>query len=181
MLSSIEATSTTAICHICQDKATGNHYGAISCDGCKGFFRRSIRKDHNYRCRFVNNCNVDKSHRNACRACRLRRCLESGMRESAIQSERDVLGKRQKLDGTDESSRFFDNLVDSEKLCLQLRETVIKSTEQVIYDKGKIKYENHPKIANLDDVRSSMHQQLVILVEWAKSLGLFQALPIEDQ
>ena len=35
--------------------------GAISCDGCKGFFRRSIRKEHNYKCRFQQNCNVDKS------------------------------------------------------------------------------------------------------------------------
>uniref|UniRef100_A0A914Z5R3 Nuclear receptor domain-containing protein n=1 Tax=Panagrolaimus superbus TaxID=310955 RepID=A0A914Z5R3_9BILA len=47
-------------CKICGDKATGKHYGAISCDGCKGFFRRTIRKKHAYVCRFEKNCNVDK-------------------------------------------------------------------------------------------------------------------------
>ena len=35
-------------CAICEDRATGKHYGAASCDGCKGFFRRSIRKKHTY-------------------------------------------------------------------------------------------------------------------------------------
>lgn len=39
------------LCGICGDRATGKHYGAISCDGCKGFFRRSVRKNHEYVCR----------------------------------------------------------------------------------------------------------------------------------
>lgn len=41
-------------CAICGDRATGKHYGAASCDGCKGFFRRSVRKNHLYTCRLVN-------------------------------------------------------------------------------------------------------------------------------
>lgn len=40
-------------CAICGDRATGKHYGAASCDGCKGFFRRSVRKKHEYTCRLV--------------------------------------------------------------------------------------------------------------------------------
>jgi hypothetical protein len=42
-----------AWCAICGDRATGKHYGAASCDGCKGFFRRSVRKNHVYTCRLV--------------------------------------------------------------------------------------------------------------------------------
>lgn len=42
--------SSTA-CAICGDRATGKHYGASSCDGCKGFFRRSVRKNQSYTCR----------------------------------------------------------------------------------------------------------------------------------
>ncbi|KAE9418137.1 hypothetical protein Angca_008295, partial [Angiostrongylus cantonensis] len=70
------------ICHICDDRATGKHYGAVSCDGCKGFFRRSIRKRHNYVCRFKKNCDITKNQRNACRSCRLQKCIDAGMKSN---------------------------------------------------------------------------------------------------
>lgn len=44
-------TQSSTVCAICGDRATGKHYGASSCDGCKGFFRRSVRKNHQYTCR----------------------------------------------------------------------------------------------------------------------------------
>lgn len=68
-------------CAICGDRATGKHYGASSCDGCKGFFRRSVRKNHVYSCRFNRNCVVDKDKRNQCRYCRLRKCFRAGMKK----------------------------------------------------------------------------------------------------
>jgi len=68
-------------CAICNDRATGKHYGASSCDGCKGFFRRSVRKSHVYTCRFQRCCVVDKDKRNQCRYCRLRKCFRAGMRK----------------------------------------------------------------------------------------------------
>ncbi|KAL5011491.1 hypothetical protein ScPMuIL_010042 [Solemya velum] len=33
------------ICAICSDRASGKHYGVHSCEGCKGFFKRTVRKD----------------------------------------------------------------------------------------------------------------------------------------
>lgn len=74
-------TEMVTICAICGDRATGKHYGAPSCDGCKGFFRRSVRQNHVYTCRFGRSCVIDKDKRNQCRYCRLKKCFRAGMKK----------------------------------------------------------------------------------------------------
>ena len=58
------------LCVICGDKASGKHYGVYSCEGCKGFFKRTIRKELSYACRENKNCVIDKRQRNRCQYCR---------------------------------------------------------------------------------------------------------------
>lgn len=79
------------LCIVCGDKASGRHYGAISCEGCKGFFKRSVRKQLNYVCRANQDCEVTKHHRNRCQYCRLQKCLAMGMRADHCQPERKPL------------------------------------------------------------------------------------------
>ena len=58
------------LCTICGDKASGKHYGVYSCEGCKGFFKRTVRKELSYACREAKNCVIDKRQRNRCQYCR---------------------------------------------------------------------------------------------------------------
>ena len=70
------------LCEVCQDFSTGKHYGIYACDGCSGFFKRSIRRKRRYTCQAMvdkGSCPVDKLHRNQCRACRLKRCFQVNM------------------------------------------------------------------------------------------------------
>uniref|UniRef100_A0A3Q2YW49 Nuclear receptor subfamily 2, group C, member 1 n=1 Tax=Hippocampus comes TaxID=109280 RepID=A0A3Q2YW49_HIPCM len=75
-------------CVVCGDKASGRHYGAVSCEGCKGFFKRSIRKNLVYTCRGSGECAINKIHRNRCQYCRLQRCMAVGMKQDSVQCER---------------------------------------------------------------------------------------------
>ena len=48
----VEFNSTSKrMCTICGDKASGKHYGIYSCEGCKGFFKRTVRYELSYVCR----------------------------------------------------------------------------------------------------------------------------------
>ncbi|CAO1408906.1 unnamed protein product [Diamesa serratosioi] len=76
------------LCKVCGDRASGKHYGVPSCDGCRGFFKRSIRRNLEYVCKEGGHCIVDVSRRNQCQACRFSKCLKANMRREAVQHER---------------------------------------------------------------------------------------------
>lgn len=158
-------------CAICGDRATGKHYGAASCDGCKGFFRRSVRKNHVYSCRFNRSCVVDKDKRNQCRYCRLKKCFRAGMKKEAVQNERDRIScRRPSYDESNNSAGLsVTNLLNAEMYSRNISSPV---NDFDISNK---------KVANISDVCESMKQQLLILVDWAKSVPSFTQLSIEDQ
>uniref|UniRef100_A0A914X2C1 Uncharacterized protein n=1 Tax=Plectus sambesii TaxID=2011161 RepID=A0A914X2C1_9BILA len=81
-------------CAVCGDTAAKMHYGRMTCYGCKGFFRRAIKNKHRYICRYKRNCIIDKQQRNACRYCRMKRCIDVGMNPNAVQPDRDTRGKQ---------------------------------------------------------------------------------------
>lgn len=104
------------------------------------------------------------------------------MKSNAIQNERDAIGKRKKpSEGGKED--LMDQLVQAETLCQQLRSSVIKNTSSLApYDCGKVKWNyEDARAATLDDIGKSIHQQLVLFIEWAKSLSQFTLLAQLDQ
>jgi hypothetical protein len=70
----------SAECIVCGDKSSGKHYGVLTCEGCKSFFKRSVRRNLTYTCRGSRNCPIDQHHRNQCQYCRFKKCIKVGMR-----------------------------------------------------------------------------------------------------
>jgi ecdysone receptor len=82
------------LCLVCGDRASGYHYNALTCEGCKGFFRRSITKNAVYQCKYGNNCEIDMYMRRKCQECRLKKCLSVGMRPECVVPEVQCAVKR---------------------------------------------------------------------------------------
>ncbi|MCJ8734735.1 hypothetical protein PDJAM_G00238790 [Pangasius djambal] len=82
------------LCVVCGDKASGYHYNALTCEGCKGFFRRSVTKKAVYRCKSGGSCEMDMYMRRKCQDCRLRKCRAVGMLAECLLTEVQCQSKR---------------------------------------------------------------------------------------
>ncbi|KAK7810456.1 hypothetical protein U0070_002852, partial [Myodes glareolus] len=82
------------LCVVCGDKASGYHYNALTCEGCKGFFRRSITKNAVYRCKNGGHCEMDMYMRRKCQECRLKKCKAVGMLAECLLTEIQCKSKR---------------------------------------------------------------------------------------
>ena len=87
----IEEDDQPMICMICEDKATGLHYGIITCEGCKGFFKRTVQNKRVYTCVADGNCEINKAQRNRCQFCRFQKCLQKGM---VLAGKTQLVGQR---------------------------------------------------------------------------------------
>lgn len=83
------------LCLVCGDLASGYHYGVLSCEACKAFFKRTVQGNVTYSCLGSVNCPMTKDKRKACQACRMQKCLVVGMLREGVRPDR-TKGGRQK-------------------------------------------------------------------------------------
>ncbi|XP_058125152.1 ecdysone-induced protein 78C [Anopheles ziemanni] len=113
-------TKTFVACKVCGDKASGYHYGVTSCEGCKGFFRRSIQKQIEYRCLRDGKCLVIRLNRNRCQYCRFKKCLSVGMSRDSVRYGRVPKKSREAGSCNEESMNVCVNSTTSPSVALQL-------------------------------------------------------------
>nr|ACG63787.1 retinoid X receptor splice variant RXR-I [Carcinus maenas] len=159
------------LCSICGDRASGKHYGVYSCEGCKGFFKRTVRKDLTYACREERSCTIDKRQRNRCQYCRYQKCLSMGMKREAVQTfqEERQRTKGDKGDGDTESS--CGAISDMPIASIREAELSVDPIDEQPLDQGDV----------VSNICQAADRHLVQLVEWAKHIPHFTDLPIEDQ
>ncbi|XP_064204975.1 retinoic acid receptor RXR-beta-A isoform X4 [Anguilla rostrata] len=165
--------SQKRLCAICGDRSSGKHYGVYSCEGCKGFFKRTVRKDLSYTCRDNKDCLVDKRQRNRCQYCRYQKCLAMGMKREAVQEERQ---RNKERDGEVESTSAVNEEMPVEKI-LEAEMAVEQKTELHADGSSGGSSPNDP----VTNICQAADKQLFTLVEWAKRIPHFSELALDDQ
>uniref|UniRef100_A0A3Q3SCG8 Retinoic acid receptor RXR n=1 Tax=Mastacembelus armatus TaxID=205130 RepID=A0A3Q3SCG8_9TELE len=165
--------SQKRLCVICGDRSSGKHYGVYSCEGCKGFFKRTVRKDLSYTCRDNKECLVDKRQRNRCQYCRYQKCLAMGMKREAVQEERQ---RNREREGELEFSSGVNEEMPVEKILEA--ETAVEQKTELHSGVGSAGNSPHDAVSN---ICQTADKQLFALVEWAKRIPHFSELPLDDQ
>ncbi|XP_054461992.1 nuclear receptor subfamily 1 group D member 2b [Anoplopoma fimbria] len=107
------------LCKVCGDVASGFHYGVHACEGCKGFFRRSIQQNIQYKkCLKNETCPIMRINRNRCQQCRFKKCLMVGMSRDSVRFGR--IPKREKQRMLLEMQSAMNNMMNNSQLHSQL-------------------------------------------------------------
>lgn len=186
-------------CKVCRDHSSGKHYGIYACDGCAGFFKRSIRRNRQYVCKAKSegHCVVDKTHRNQCRACRLKKCFDVGMNKDAVQHERgprnSTLRKQMAMFISKDTPLRHDLLLppnipmphsNMSQMGLDLSIPRMHPFLTPPYLHGSFTHQapptTHPLLA-VESIRESAAQLLFMNVNFLKNLTPFTQLPMSDQ
>uniref|UniRef100_A0A0B6ZVF0 Estrogen receptor n=1 Tax=Arion vulgaris TaxID=1028688 RepID=A0A0B6ZVF0_9EUPU len=180
------------LCQVCNDNASGFHYGVWSCEGCKAFFKRSIQGPVDYICPATNTCTIDKHRRKSCQACRLRRCYEVGMNKGSQRKERKssgatsgLKGKRCRADSSDSAINSTNNGPQSVKAAKRSRSASILEALQKADLPVLESYHNHSlpatRVHLLNTLIKLADRELVYLINWAKHVPGYTCLTLSDQ
>lgn len=106
-----------------------------------------------------------------------------GMDQQPVVSDPNNVSRRPSIAGSvdpwDNPKQLLDLLMKSEEKIKSLRESVIKETGRFEYS---VKKEPHyGRKATHNDILHSLHSQLLLVIEWAKTLKPFSELCTEDQ
>ncbi|NXS60734.1 NR1H4 protein, partial [Brachypteracias leptosomus] len=190
------------LCVVCGDKASGYHYNALTCEGCKGFFRRSITKNAVYKCKNGGNCEMDMYMRRKCQECRLRKCKQMGMLAECLLTEIQCKSKRlrknvkQPPDQTgneDNEGHDMKQVTSTTKIYRKVEFTPEQqnlldyimdsySKQQIPQEVSKkLLHEEFSAEGNFLILTEMATSHVQVLVEFTKKLPGFQTLDHEDQ
>ncbi|XP_012658105.1 nuclear receptor subfamily 1 group I member 3 isoform X9 [Otolemur garnettii] len=189
-------------CVVCGDRATGYHFHALTCEGCKGFFRRTVSKSTGPTCLFAGSCEVSKAQRRHCPACRLQKCLDAGMRKDtlsylllgtvilsaeALALRRAKQAQRRAEQETVQLSKEQEELIQT-LLGAHTRHMGSIAEHFVHFRPPAYLFIPHqpsptlvpvlPLLRHFADINTFMVQQVI---KFTKDLPLFRSLPMEDQ
>ncbi|XP_044278602.1 estrogen receptor isoform X2 [Varanus komodoensis] len=196
---SMESSKETRYCAVCNDYASGYHYGVWSCEGCKAFFKRSIQGHNDYMCPATNQCTIDKNRRKSCQACRLRKCYEVGMMKGGIRKDRRggriLKHKRQREENAGAVAEVRNPSLWSSPLVMKhtkknspaLSLTADQMVSALLEAEPPVVYSEYDPSRPLNEasmmtlLTNLADRELVHMINWAKRVPGFVDLSLHDQ
>ncbi|XP_078100158.1 nuclear receptor subfamily 4 group A member 2-like isoform X2 [Sander vitreus] len=175
--------SAEGLCAVCGDNAACQHYGVRTCEGCKGFFKRTVQKNAKYVCLAAKSCPVDKRRRNRCQYCRFQKCLAVGMVKEVVRTD-GLKGRRGRLPSKPKS------LPDSSSPVSPLLSTLIRAHVESNPPPSRLdflKFKESPGSPPGDDAQhvrqfyDLLTRSMEVIRGWAQKIPGFTSLPKHDQ
>ncbi|XP_051989735.1 nuclear receptor subfamily 2 group F member 6-like isoform X2 [Xyrauchen texanus] len=174
-------------CVVCGDKSSGKHYGVFTCEGCKSFFKRSVRRNLNYTCRSNRDCQIDQHHRNQCQYCRLKKCFRVGMRKEVQRgrippSQSSLSPSTTPVGGNTVSgvNDFYNGQPVSELISQLLRAEPYPNS-RFSHQYSQQMQGGGGSTMGIDSICELAARLLFSTIEWARNIPYFPELPVSEQ
>ncbi|KAM8794168.1 nuclear receptor subfamily 4immunitygroup A member 1 [Eudromia elegans] len=169
-------------CAVCGDNASCQHYGVRTCEGCKGFFKRTVQKNAKYICLANKDCPVDKRRRNRCQFCRFQKCLAVGMVKEVVRTD-SLKGRRGRLPSKPKQAQDAAPVSLIASLVRAHMDSVPSATK---LDYSKFQESGPGPLDKEDSVDVQQFYDLLtgsmdVIRKWAEKIQGFSELPREDQ
>ncbi|KAM9342016.1 nuclear receptor subfamily 4immunitygroup A member 1 [Pholidichthys leucotaenia] len=173
-------------CAVCGDNASCQHYGVRTCEGCKGFFKRTVQKNSKYVCLANKDCPVDKKRRNRCQFCRFQKCLAVGMVREVVRTD-SLKGRRGRLPSKPKVIQEVTTMVSPVTMIASLVRAHIDSNPSVgtlDYSKyAEMDLQNHQQ-EDINDIKQFydlLTASMEVIRKWVKRIPGFSEFFSEDQ
>ncbi|XP_068172077.1 probable nuclear hormone receptor HR38 isoform X2 [Antennarius striatus] len=177
--------SSESRCGVCGDNASCQHYGVRTCEGCKGFFKRTVQKNAKYVCLANKDCPVDKRRRNRCQFCRFQKCLAVGMVKEVVRTD-SLKGRRGRLPSKPKTQTEASSTTPSVNIVASLVRAHLDSNPTL----AKLDYSKYQETGSLKEKEDAADIQqfydlltdsLDVIRKWAETIPGFMDFCTEDQ
>ncbi|CAF3428033.1 unnamed protein product [Rotaria socialis] len=141
-------------CLICNASASGIHFGAVTCEACKGFFRRSIKENapERYHCAENNNCEIIST---------IRQLQNNSTSMATIMDSARIASMAKKRKTKNKIGKIFASINEIDiELSPAIREFVDKA-----FDAYLIYLKDLPRCIPRESVWSTMTSQMIIYAQ----------------
>ncbi|TWW57036.1 nuclear receptor subfamily 4 group A member 1 isoform X1 [Takifugu flavidus] len=179
-------SGTESCCAVCGDNASCQHYGVRTCEGCKGFFKRTVQKNSKYVCLANKDCPVDKRRRNRCQFCRFQKCLAVGMVREVVRTD-SLKGRRGRLPSKPKAVQEVTTSVSPVSMIASLVRAHIDSNPSIArmdyskYMETEVSSNQKEEASDIKQFYDLLTVSMEVIRKWAKSIPGFPDFCPEDQ